>query len=120
MVELTECGMQDVSQVGGKNASLGEMIQALAHAGVSVPLGFATTADAFRDFLDQQGLARSIDQRLKVLDVDDVDMLTVVIVGSTQSRAVAGGDGEVRVYTPRGYSTKPDSGMATHSDEAAQ
>jgi pyruvate,water dikinase len=75
VVELTECGMQDVSQVGGKNASLGEMIQALSHAGVSVPLGFATTADAFRDFLDQQGLARSIDEQLKALDVDDVEAL---------------------------------------------
>jgi pyruvate,water dikinase len=67
--------MQDVGEVGGKNASLGEMIQGLQHAGVSVPLGFATTAEAFRDFLDQQGLAGSIEERLKSLDIDDVEAL---------------------------------------------
>ena len=68
--------MQDVASVGGKNASLGEMIQGLTHAGVSVPLGFATTAQAFRDFLAQDGLDESIQRRLETLDIDDVDALT--------------------------------------------
>ena len=53
--------MSDVGRVGGKNASLGEMITQLAQAGVRVPGGFATTADAYRDFLSQQGLAQRIE-----------------------------------------------------------
>jgi pyruvate,water dikinase len=76
VVQLAECGMQDVAIVGGKNASLGEMLQGLTHAGVSVPLGFATTADAFRDFLVQNGLDKTIRRQLATLDVDDVDALS--------------------------------------------
>ncbi len=64
--------MHDVDQVGGKNASLGEMISGLADAGVSVPGGFATTAYAFREFLRHNRLAERIDPLLKQLDVDDV------------------------------------------------
>jgi pyruvate,water dikinase len=67
--------MQDVDQVGGKNASLGEMIGGLADAGVSVPGGFATTAHAFRQFLSHNGLAERIDPLLKALDVEDVTAL---------------------------------------------
>ena len=67
-----ELGMNDVPSVGGKNASLGEMISALAHADVRVPNGFATTADAYRDFLAQGNLDRRIAARLATLDVDDV------------------------------------------------
>ncbi len=75
--------MTDVESVGGKNASLGEMISQLAGAGVRVPGGFATTADAFRDFLDHseggQGGGTSLGQRiaarLEGLDVDDVRSL---------------------------------------------
>ncbi|MES9970009.1 MAG: phosphoenolpyruvate synthase [Candidatus Thiodiazotropha sp.] len=67
--------MQDVDQVGGKNASLGEMISGLADAGVSVPGGFATTAHAFREFLDHNNLAERIDPLLKALDVEDVTAL---------------------------------------------
>ncbi len=67
-----ELGMNDVPRVGGKNASLGEMIGALAHADVRVPNGFATTADAYREFLAQDGLDRRIAERLARLDVDDV------------------------------------------------
>ncbi len=59
-----ELRMTDVSIVGGKNASLGEMISQLAEAGVRVPGGFATTADAYRDFLDQGGLTQRIEKRL--------------------------------------------------------
>ncbi|NYT77278.1 phosphoenolpyruvate synthase [Alcaligenaceae bacterium] len=64
--------MTDVDSVGGKNASLGEMISQLAEAGVRVPGGFATTADAFRDFLKSTGLDQRIADRLSTLDSDDV------------------------------------------------
>jgi pyruvate,water dikinase len=68
--------MQDVRQVGGKNASLGEMLSGLAQAGVAVPPGFATTADAFREFLSQNALDAEIRRQLDGLDVDDVTALT--------------------------------------------
>ena len=68
--------MGDVDRVGGKNASLGEMIANLAAAGVTVPGGFATTAQAYRDFLRHEGLADRINQRLGALDVDDIKDLT--------------------------------------------
>jgi len=67
--------MTDVDQVGGKNASLGEMISQLANAGIRVPGGFATTAFAFREFLAQDNLAARIEERLANLDVDDVTAL---------------------------------------------
>lgn len=67
--------MTDVEVVGGKNASLGEMISQLADAGVRVPGGFATTAQAFRDFLAQTGLDSKIAERLSTLDADDVRAL---------------------------------------------
>jgi pyruvate,water dikinase len=68
--------MSDLGKVGGKNASLGEMIGNLARLGVSVPGGFATTAEAFRDHLESTGLAKKIQARLSQLDVEDVDALT--------------------------------------------
>ncbi|MFT6220825.1 MAG: pyruvate,water dikinase [Candidatus Endobugula sp.] len=68
-------GMNDVDRVGGKNASLGEMISHLSGMGVSVPNGFATTADAFREFLDQSGLNDRIQTILSALDVSDVKAL---------------------------------------------
>jgi pyruvate,water dikinase len=64
--------MTDVDTVGGKNASLGEMISQLADAGVRVPGGFATTAEAFRVFLKNNDLDKRIQQRLDTLDADDV------------------------------------------------
>ncbi|MET1254153.1 phosphoenolpyruvate synthase [Aliikangiella maris] len=70
-------GMNDVDRVGGKNASLGEMISNLSNMGVSVPNGFATTADAFRDFMAQSGLNDKIQAELKALNVEDVDALAV-------------------------------------------
>ncbi|WP_213997563.1 phosphoenolpyruvate synthase [Arsukibacterium sp.] len=69
-------GMHDVDRVGGKNASLGEMISNLASAGVQVPGGFATTADAFNQFLEQSGVNERIYQLLDGLDVDDVNALS--------------------------------------------
>jgi len=67
--------MTDVEAVGGKNASLGEMISQLSESGVRVPGGFATTAHAFRTFLAADGLASRIASRLASLDVDDVRAL---------------------------------------------
>ena len=67
--------MKDVSVVGGKNASLGEMIGQLSDAGIRVPDGFATTAQAFRDFLELGGLESRINTRLAALDIDDVKAL---------------------------------------------
>ncbi|QWK95801.1 phosphoenolpyruvate synthase [Plesiomonas shigelloides] len=67
--------MNDVNRVGGKNASLGEMIANLSGLGVSVPDGFATTARAFNEFLEQSGLNQRIHQLLDTLDVDDVRAL---------------------------------------------
>ncbi|MFK3799139.1 MULTISPECIES: phosphoenolpyruvate synthase [unclassified Pseudomonas] len=75
VVSLDKLGKHDVEHVGGKNASLGEMISNLAGAGVSVPGGFATTAQAYRDFLEQSGLNDQIHKALDALDVDDVNAL---------------------------------------------
>lgn len=75
VVPLDKLGVHDVEHVGGKNASLGEMISNLAGAGVSVPGGFATTAQAYRDFLELSGLNAQIHAALDALDVDDVNAL---------------------------------------------
>ncbi|MDD3352877.1 phosphoenolpyruvate synthase [Zoogloea sp.] len=71
VIPFQELRMSDVDQVGGKNASLGEMISQLPSS-VRVPGGFATTADAYRKFLSHQGLAERISAALESLDVDDV------------------------------------------------
>src|SRR2546423_3003960 len=65
---LKELRLKDLEQVGGKNASLGEMIGGLAAAGIRVPGGFATTADAFREFLATDGLGKRIEKRIQLLD----------------------------------------------------
>jgi len=83
VVPLEQLRMTDVEAVGGKNASLGEMISQLAGSGVRVPGGFATTAHAFRTFLSHEGLAARIAKRLATLDADDV-------------RALAGAGAEIR------------------------
>ena len=72
---LHELRLSDLSRVGGKNSSLGEMIGNLAKLGVSVPGGYATTADAFRDFIAHNDLHQRIFDRLAGLDVEDVDAL---------------------------------------------
>lgn len=72
---LHELGMDDLERVGGKNASLGEMISQLDGLGVSVPGGFATTAYAYQEFLNQSGLKDRIDAKLNALDVDDIQTL---------------------------------------------
>ena len=75
VIDFSQLRMTDVARVGGKNASLGEMIGSLAHLGVRVPAGFATTADAYREFLSHGGLDARIAARLRGLDVDDVKSL---------------------------------------------
>lgn len=72
VLRLDQVGMADVEKVGGKNASLGEMISQLSSAGVKVPGGYATTAQAFRDFLHAGDLKQKIDEALVALDTDDV------------------------------------------------
>ena len=72
VVSLEKLRMTDVDSVGGKNASLGEMISQLSDAGVRVPGGFATTAQAFRDFLSVSGLDKRIADRLQTLNPEDV------------------------------------------------
>ena len=75
--------MTDTDKVGGKNASLGEMISQLGSHGVRVPGGFATTAFAFREFLEQDGLKDRIDQALSTLDVDNVTRLAQTVTAMT-------------------------------------
>src|SRR3954453_17889798 len=74
---LKDLRMADLEKVGGKNASLGEMIGGLAAAGIRVPGGFATTADAFREFLGANQLEARIAERLKALDPKDVKALAI-------------------------------------------
>ena len=76
VIPFAELGMDAVPIVGGKNASLGEMISKLNPVGISVPEGFATTADAYRAFLNDDGLGKLIDQELAHLDVEDIAQLT--------------------------------------------
>lgn len=76
--ELSKLTMSDLPEVGGKNASLGEMINHLTAKGVSVPGGFATSASSYKLFLEQEGLHETIYGRLDGLNVDDVDELALV------------------------------------------
>ena len=71
-----QLNMRDVASVGGKNASLGEMISRLSQAGVNVPNGFATTTLAYREFLQANGLVERINGLLAGLNVDDINALT--------------------------------------------
>jgi len=89
---------KDVELVGGKNASIGEMISGLATLGVTVPGGFATTSHAYRDFLAQDGLDERIRGVLAALDVDDVERLAVV---GAQIRGWM-----LSTPSPSGYTTK--------------
>lgn len=72
---LSEININDVSIVGGKNASLGEMFQSLASVDVKVPNGFATTADAYWDYIDENGLREKINGNLDSLDTNDITAL---------------------------------------------
>jgi len=72
IIWLNQLGINDIDHVGGKNASLGEMIQNLTNLGVKVPGGFATTSDAYREFLEHDGLGDRINAVLDTLDVDNI------------------------------------------------
>ena len=78
IIWLDKLSMKDVEVVGGKNASLGEMISELASTNVQVPGGFATTASAFREFLEHKDLARRINSHLEKLDIEDLNALAKV------------------------------------------
>jgi len=86
VVPFEQLGIQDVESVGGKNASLGEMISHLSSLGVSVPSGFATTAHAYREFFAENDLSEPIYQLLDHLDVDDV--VTLAAVGAKIRRLI--------------------------------
>ncbi|MEP7155880.1 MAG: phosphoenolpyruvate synthase [Betaproteobacteria bacterium] len=75
VLPLSELRMHDVATVGGKNSSLGELISQLSKAGVRVPGGFATTSEAFREFLTHNGITEKINSALATLNVDDLDAL---------------------------------------------
>jgi pyruvate, water dikinase len=85
---FADLSLADIDQVGGKNASLGEMVRSLTSAGVRVPDGFATTADAYRQFISEGGLVEMINSEVAALDTDDVQQLTTV--GRRIREAVAG------------------------------
>jgi pyruvate,water dikinase len=131
-VPLDQLGMNDVPRVGGKNASLGEMISNLGNLGVEVPGGFATTADAFNEFLDQAGIRERIHQRLDLLDIDDVKQLAIVgeeirgwiidsplpddlqreIAAAYQAMATGGMDATVAVRSSATAEDLPDASFA--------
>jgi len=90
VIWLDRLRMSDIEQVGGKNASLGEMIAQLGAEGVRVPGGFATTAAAFREFLAETGLHERVAKALSGLDVDDVAKLARVGAEIRLHRANAG------------------------------
>src|SRR3990167_7995862 len=75
-IEFKHLGMRNLPEVGGKNASLCEMISCLQSKGISVPTGFATTADSFREFLKQNNLDKTIYERLANLNIDNLTQLT--------------------------------------------
>lgn len=75
VIALNNVGLADIAMVGGKNASLGEMMRHLSQAHVRVPAGFATTSAAYKKFLTQRGLDKKIEQILHKLDVRDVPAL---------------------------------------------
>src|SRR5258708_23617425 len=75
VIPFDQLGLNDIERVGGKNASLGEMITNLTQAGVKVPPGFATTAEVYKTFLSQQQTDQKLYELLGKLDVDDVTAL---------------------------------------------
>ncbi|HKN46026.1 MAG TPA: PEP/pyruvate-binding domain-containing protein, partial [Propionibacteriaceae bacterium] len=77
-IAFSELSLADLDQVGGKNASLGEMVRNLASVGVRVPDGFATTADAYQRFISEGGLDETINAELAALDTENVEQLAVV------------------------------------------
>jgi pyruvate,water dikinase len=122
---LKDLRLADLPQVGGKNASLGEMIGALSAAGIRVPGGFATTADAFREFLAQGGLDKKIEQRLRALDPKDVRALaacgTEIRSWILKNPFPAALDSEIRSYFQNlEKQTSSDTSFAVRSSATAE
>ncbi len=117
-------GMTDIDQVGGKNASLGEMVSNLASAGVRVPDGFATTADAYRAFIAQEGLAQTIVTQLEGLDTDDV--MQLADVGQRVRAAIvaqplpADIEADIRAAYEQLVEGNPDATFAVRSSATAE
>jgi len=124
VLDFDELRMSDVERVGGKNASLGEMISQLSKAEVRVPGGFATTADAFRDFLSEAGLEDRIRAELAGLDVDDVTALaatgrrirTMIAEAPLPARLLADIEAHYRSLSGAGDATVAVRSSATAED----
>jgi pyruvate, water dikinase len=116
--------MSDLDQVGGKNASLGEMISNLADAGVRVPDGFATTADAFRRFITDTGLDNRISAELNSLDVDDVAQLAktggAIRAAVIEQRLPTDLETDIRDAFSRLSGDDPDASFAVRSSATAE
>ncbi|MBU4045731.1 MAG: phosphoenolpyruvate synthase, partial [Gammaproteobacteria bacterium] len=131
VIPFESLGIADIPEVGGKNASLGEMISSLSSSGVQVPGGFATTADAYRDFLANDGLDKRIEERLSKLDIEDVSALAEAgrtirnwiveaplpqrledDIRSHYDKLVAGGEGSFAVRSSATAEDLPDASFA--------
>ena len=75
VLSLDQVRMSDIQRVGGKNASLGEMISTLQPSGIRVPPGFATTIEAYYNFIESNNLEHQIKQAIESLDIDNVEAL---------------------------------------------
>src|SRR5918912_815186 len=121
---FADLGLSDLEVVGGKNASLGEMISQLGEAGVSVPDGFATTAAAYQRFLGDTGLAAAIAERLRALDTDDVRALSAA--GREIRRAVVEQpfppalEADIRAAYDRLAGDDPEASVAVRSSATAE
>jgi len=124
VVPFEKLRMSDVESVGGKNASLGEMISQLAETGVRVPGGFATTAHAFRDFLKHEGLDARIQKRLAGLNTDDVRALAAAgaeIRGWLEAQPFpADLEAAIRAEFARLTEGNPDASFAVRSSATAE
>ncbi|PIM53080.1 phosphoenolpyruvate synthase [Roseateles chitinivorans] len=124
VVPFEKLRMTDVESVGGKNASLGEMISQLAESGVRVPGGFATTAHAFRDFLKHEGLDARIQRRLADLNTDDVRALAAAgaeIRGWVEAQPFpAELEAAIRAEFERLTAGNPDASFAVRSSATAE
>src|SRR3712207_6691144 len=124
VVWFADLGLADLEQVGGKNSSLGEMVRNLASAGVRVPDGFATTADAYRRFVGEGELAELITSELAGLDSDDVRQLAEV--GDRIRKAVleqpfpADLEADIRAAYQQLAGNDPDISVAVRSSATAE
>lgn len=124
VIGLEQLGKHDVERVGGKNASLGEMISHLSNAGVSVPGGFATTAEAFREFLETSGLKTRIHDALSGLNIDDIAALTETgarirqwIIDAPLGESL---EAEIRSAFEKLSAGNPDAAFAVRSSATAE